>query len=774
MNDSLQKQLINDLLVESFEGLDRYDANLLALEQGQGGKETLNDIFRAIHTIKGTSGCLGLGKIEKVAHVGENLLDLLRCGSLQPNPGMISCLLRLSDTLREMLRSLEASGHEGDADYSALLDALHDHASPSAEPKIVAPPAPVAEPAGFGFFTDDPASAGPVAAQPAEACPGFGFFEPLPEPPAACAPVAPLAPAVARDATLPAPGDAPRSAAADSAIRVDVSQLDKLMNLVGELVLARNQIVQKIAGYNDTALATAAQRLNIITSELQEGVMKTRMQPIGNVWSKFPRIVRDVAHELGKQVRLEMSGKDTELDRTIIEAIKDPLIHIVRNSIDHGLESPEGRREAGKHEEGLLSLRAFHEGGQVNIEITDDGAGINLGRVKSKAVEKGLLSPDQAARLSDREALNLIFLPGFSTAAKVTNLSGRGVGMDVVKTNIEKIGGSVDLTSEAGLGTTMKIKIPLTLAIIPALVVTSAGERFAIPQVSLLELVRLEREQAEKSIEYLYGAPVYRLRGQLLPLAFLKKELRLGDAALSEEATNIVVLQADGRQFGLVVDEINDTEEIVVKPLGKHLKGITCFSGATIMGDGRVALILDVLGLAQHAHVVSETPDQTLDGKRKADEARDDRQTLLIFDVGADTRMAIPLSMVARLEEIARSKVERSGGQEVVQYRGQLLPLVPVARYVPSGEPTASRSDSETMQVIVYTEQGRSIGLVVGQISDIVQESLAVRRDSGRQGVLGSAVIQGRVTDLLDAPGVIRSFDPAFFDLNAPSETTRP
>ncbi len=776
MNDSLQKQLINDLLIESFEGLDRYDAHLLALEQGQSGTDVWNDIFRAIHTIKGTSGCLGLGKIEKVAHAGENLLDLLRSGSLQPDQGMISTLLRLSDALREMLRTLEAQGVEGSTDFSPLLTALQDHITPGpvAQPEASTP----VEPAGFGLFDDDTAdtvalkSAAPEAN---ESSGGFGFFDAPPSSYAAASGGTGSKPAANAPGTKPAATAAPsaeihRSAASDSAIRVDVSQLDKLMNLVGELVLARNQIVQKTVGYNDTSLTTAAQRLNIITSELQEGVMKTRMQPIGNVWSKFPRIVRDVAHELGKEVRLEMSGKDTELDRTIIEAIKDPLIHIVRNSIDHGLEGPEGRRQAGKPAEGLLSLRAFHEGGQVNIEIADDGAGINIVRVKNKAVEKGLLSADQALRMSDREALNLIFLPGFSTAAQVTNLSGRGVGMDVVKTNIEKIGGSVDLSSETGVGTTMKIKIPLTLAIIPALVVTAGGERFAIPQVSLLELVRVEREQAEKTIEYIYGAPVYRLRGQLLPLAFLKKELKLSESTHSEDATNIVVLQADGRQFGLIVDEINDTEEIVVKPLGKHLKGITCFSGATIMGDGRVALILDVLGLAQHANLIPEVNEQKQTSGRKQEESRDDRQTLLVFNVGTNTRMAIPLSMVARLEEIARNKVEKSAGQEVVQYRGQLLSLVPVAQFIPeaAGEVDA-QADQDTMHVIVYTEQGRSIGLVVGQISDIVEESLAVRRDSRRQGVLGSAVIQGRVTDLLDASGVIRSFDPSFFETSLPA-----
>ena len=405
------------------------------------------------------------------------------------------------------------------------------------------------------------------------------------------------------------------SAVSDSTIRVDVGLLDKLMNLVGELVLARNQVLQFTSQSADSAFLATSQRLNLITTELQGSVMKTRMQPIGNVWSKLPRVVRDLAAACGKEVRLEMEGKETELDKTIIEAIKDPLTHIVRNSVDHGIERPETRVERRKPAEGCLKMRAYHEGGQVIIEITDDGGGIDCERVKQKALQRALITPEQAARMSDHEALYLIFLPGFSTAEKVTNVSGRGVGMDVVKTNIERIGGTVDLQSQPGKGTTLKIKIPLTLAIIPALIVTSGGDRFAIPQVSLLELVRLEVEQASQQIEFIHGAPVYRLRGQLLPFAYLNRELRLNDAdddglKPSVEATTIVVLQADGHPFGLVVDEINDTEEIVVKPLGKQLKGVASFAGATIMGDGRVALILDVLGLAQRAGVVAEVRDR--------------------------------------------------------------------------------------------------------------------------------------------------------------------
>jgi two-component system chemotaxis sensor kinase CheA len=740
LNDNLQQQLIKDLLVESFDALDRFDRHMLVLEKGQSDAAILNDVFRIIHTIKGSSGCIGLNKIESVAHVGESLLSLVRDGQLPASPGLVSVLLEYSDALKAMLRCLEQTGSQGENDYSPLIKRMQALQSGS-----------------------------PAATQPAAA---FGLFEEEPQTTATPAPSAPGgAPAASGPPAKPAEGEPAgrqSGSVSDSAIRVDVNQLDKLMNLVGELVLARNQIVQHTTQAQEATMLNAAQRLNIITTELQEGVMKTRMQPIGNVWAKFPRIVRDLAHELGKQVQLVMEGNETDLDRTIIEAIKDPLTHIVRNSVDHGIEIPADRRAAGKPEHGKLVLRAFHEGGQVNIEITDDGRGIDVARVKEKAMQRGLITLEQASRMSHHEVFGLIFLPGFTTAEHVTNVSGRGVGMDVVKTNIEKIGGSVDVLSEPGRGTTLKIKIPLTLAIIPALIVTSGRERFAIPQVSLLELVRLEGEQARKGIEVLYGSPVYRLRGQLLPLAYLNKELKLdsvepaaGAGRLEDAIVNIVVLHADDRQFGLVVDEINDTEEIVVKPLGKQLKSLSCFAGATIMGDGKVALILDVLGLAQRANVVSEARERALLDKTAAAAAADERQTLLLFNAGQEGRLAIPLSMVARLEEFPRAQVERSGNQEVVQYRGQILPLIDLAKYLPSAG--AAPAASDPMQVVVYSEQGRSIGLVVGRIHDIVQQTLTVKRQTGRNGIIGSAVIQSKVTDLLDVAGIIRAADPTFY-----------
>jgi len=417
------------------------------------------------------------------------------------------------------------------------------------------------------------------------------------------------------------------------------------------------------------------QRLNLLTTELQAGVMKTRMQPIGNVWGKFPRVVRDLAVACGKQVRVEMDGKDTELDKTIAEAIRDPLTHMVRNAVDHGIETPAARLVKGKPAEGRLSLHASHEGGKVIIRIADDGGGIDPNRVRDKALRLNLITPDQAERMTDRDITNLIFLPGCSTAEQVTNFSGRGVGMDVVKTNVEKIGGTVDIDSQLGIGTTLKMKIPLTLAIIPALTITSGGDRYANPQVNLLELVRLDGENARKGVERIHGIPVYRLRGNLLPLVYLNRILKVESPAgtVDTDVVNIVVLQADDRQFGLVVDAIHDTEEIVVKPLQKQIKSIPSFAGATIMGDGKVALILDVLGLAQMGKVVSASRERGIADKSTATAAvGPDKQTLLLFSGKTGSRMAVPLSMVARLEEFPRSAIERVGNQDVVQYRDDM------------------------------------------------------------------------------------------------------
>jgi two-component system chemotaxis sensor kinase CheA len=749
MSDS---DIVKDFLQESYENLDRLDRELVGLEKDPRDKDALASVFRAIHTIKGTCGFLGFDKLEKVAHVGENLLTCLRDGQLVLNPEITTGLLSMVDAVREMLQEIESTGKDGESTYPELLQTLarlqETAANQSAPIGVTVTPAQTIAKKSIPLEkkSDNP--------------------DPLQEKSVALSQSAGPKTTSGRSRPVSAPESITRGMAAADTIRVGVNLLDKLMTLVGELVLARNQLLQVSNTSCDAGLQTVSQRMNLIATELQEEVMKTRMQPIGNIWSQFPRKVRDVALGCGKQVNIEMEGKETELDKTIIEAIKDPLTHLVRNSVDHGIELPDDRVKAGKDSAGRLILRAFHEGGQVIIEISDDGAGLNAERIRQKAIERGVITPEQAQRMSDREVFNLIFLAGFSTAQKVTNVSGRGVGMDVVKTNVEKIGGTVELQSILGKGTTVRVKIPLTLAIIPALIVTCGGDRYAIAQVSLLELVRLEDTKAATGIELVHGAPVHRLRGRLLPVIYLRRELRIGSSdgpKNEDDAINIVVLQADGRQFGLVVDAINDTEEIVVKPLRKQLKSIKTFAGASIMGDGRVALILDVVGLAQRAGVVSEIKEHADAAKAEMAESAAQKRSYLLFSGPDDAHMAVPLDTLARLEELPASQVEKTGTRWVAQYRGQILPLINLA-YALQERRTRRRSKEfeaavkvERYQVLVCNHEGHRAGLVVERIVDIVEDSAEVQYPASREGVLYSAVIQGRVTEMIDVPAILQT-----------------
>ena len=771
--------IVKEFLVESYENLDQLDKDLMALEDAPDDRSRLSSIFRTIHTIKGTSGFLAFPKLEHITHVGENLLVRLRDGALQLNAEITSGLLSMVDAVRSILGQIDSTGTEGEEAYEALVAKLGrlkngESAAPSEAPAIASEQAEIEVEQVIRELSNDVAAAvsesttkgkkaksskAKTKAASTEAAPLAAAAPPvaLPRPAVPVSedhdhdhptrvPPSAAAPAVKKESRSAENGEGGGGSAADSSVRIDVHLLDKLMNLVGELVLARNQIMQFSQGIEDAALAAASQRINLITTELQEGVMKTRMQPIRNAWSKLPRVVRDLSISCGKQVQVKMDGAETELDKTILEAIKDPLTHIVRNSVDHGIETAEVRKSNGKPAEGTLWLRAYHEGGQVNIEIADDGAGINVDRVRQKAIEKGMITAEQAAAMPDRDAIQLILLPGFSTAAKVTNVSGRGVGMDVVKTNVEKIGGTLDIHSTVGHGTTLRIKIPLTLAIVPALIVTCDEDRYCIPQVSLLELVRLEGERARKDIELMHSVPVYRLRGQLLPLVFLDEELKLRPRRTDEErrscdVVNIVVLQAEDRQFGLVVDHINDTQEIVVKPLGQHLKGLATYAGSTIMGDGTVSLILDVLGIAQQSHVLSAHGTRSLIDNSGD---RGDQNTVgiswLIVDPQDGTRAAIPLSSVSRLEEIRSESIEKTGRQQVVQYRGEIMPLVSLNDF---GQ--VEPDEHGAISLVVYNDGRRNIGVVVGRIVDIVNEADQAFTDESSE----TRIIAGRVTRIV-------------------------
>ncbi|MBM3554405.1 MAG: response regulator [Alphaproteobacteria bacterium] len=543
-------------------------------------------------------------------------------------------------------------------------------------------------------------------------------------------------------------------------MRVSVDLLENLMTMVSELVLTRNQLMQLIRNQHDSAFAVPLQRLSQVTTELQEGVMKTRMQPIGNAWAKLPRIVRDLGNELHKKIELVMIGAETELDRQVLELIKDPLTHMVRNSGDHGLEVPGERRAAGKPEIGKIVLKAYHEGGHIVILISDDGKGLPLDKIKQKILQNNLATPQQLAGMTEQQIYQYIFKAGFSTATKVTSVSGRGVGMDVVRTNIEKIGGTVELSSTPGKGSVFTIKIPLTLAIVSALIVESGGERFAIPQIGVVELVRASKD-GEQRIERIKKTPVLRLRNRLLPLISLREALGLdapGEAKAVADEAFIVVSQVGNQKFGIIVDRVFDTEEIVVKPVAPLLRDIEMFSGNTILGDGSVIMILDLNGVAA---AMGESAIRERDAKEEGEGGRrewsdGDRVALLVFRAGSKEPKAVPLALVARLEDIEVEKIEHTDGQKLVQYRGQLMPLI-------SMDPGQRAQEAGRQAVVVFTDRDHSMGLIVDEIVDIVESPLKVEIASQRSGMLGSAVIAGKATEVIDAAFLLTQANAAWF-----------
>ncbi len=715
--------IVREFLVESHENLDQLDRDLVALEAAPGERGLLGSVFRTIHTIKGTSGFLAFERLERLAHAGENLLAELRDGSRAMDGPTTDALLAVVDGVRGLLRAIEATGTEGDVAVDGAIARVQAVLATETGGRVATADVPPAA-----------SSAAPAVPTP-HAAPDR---TPRPEP----------ATAEPEEVT---------GRVSETSIRVDVDLLDALMRQVGELVLTRNQIL-RLTGVGADELARAGQRLDVIASELQEGVMKTRMQPIEHLWSKMPRMVRDLAATCGRDVGLELSGGETELDRGLLEAVKDPLTHLVRNAVDHGLEPPDERLAAGKPAKGLLSLRAYHAGGLVTIEVADDGRGIDAAKVADRAVRTGLRTAEQVATAGAAELIQMLFLPGFSTADAVTNVSGRGVGMDVVRTRIESIGGSVDVESTPGAGTVWRLRIPLTLAIMPALTVACGPERYAVPQANLLELVALDERNA---VEYVHSVPVYRLRGELLPLVSLSEAL--GRPARTDSGV-IAVVQSDDTRFGLLVDQVLDTEEIVVKALSPRLKSIGVYAGATVLGDGRVALILDVQGLARRA-LAAAASEGLLRRSAVAATAASEAAQVLVAAIGSGRRVGMPLASVTRLEQIPRDAIELVGGREVVQYRGSILPLVRLDRLL-----GAARCDvADPLQVVVHTRGGRCAGLVVEAIVDILDDERNACSDVRDAGLLGSAVLGEHVTELLDVRSAILAADPDFYD-DAPAE----
>lgn len=694
--------LLRDFLAECTENLARLDHDVVELERDPSNTDLLNSIFRTIHSIKGTCGFLDLGRLESVSHTAESVLDLLRKGTLSVSPDVVSDILRAVDVVKTILAGLERTGSEPRGDDSMVIGALETWlVSDSIRGGERLPPSTLPGVASSPTVNDDQTGA-----------------------------VARAVPDIPAEAV---------AASANSSLRINVGVLDTLMNLAGELVLTRNQLLQLSGNDEASAYNAPVQQLNRITAELQNAVMKTRMQPVSSAWSKLPRIVRDIARETGKKIELDMKGADTELDRQLVQALQDPLTHMVRNSADHGIEHPDVRRAAGKSESGTIRLNAFHEGGHVIVEIIDDGAGIDPALVRRKAVQRGLVRADLADGLNDKQVFRFLFEPGFSTVESVTHLSGRGVGMDVVRSNVVKVGGTVELQSSPGCGCTVRIQLPLTLAIIPALLVGVESELFALPQNCVVELVRVPSENTS-AFETLQGLPLYRLRESLIPVVSLRGLLGLTRKSVNT-ATTLVICQAGGSRYGVVVDEVIDTQEIVVKPVGRRVRHIPCYAGCTILGDGRIIMIMDAAGIATMSGMCSTESRAPQVQATPADDTQ--RDSILLFEGGTAGVQAVPLSQVARLEEIAADRIEVAGDRHVLQYRGSLLPIV-------AAGPGVSVSSGTSRSVIIFNQGNTSFGIAVNAIHDIVEDHLKLELAPTRPGVLGTAVIAGRATEVID------------------------
>ena len=748
--------LLREFLTETGESLDVVDVELVRFEQEPNNTKILDNIFRLVHTIKGTCGFLGLPRLEALTHAAETLMGNFRGGNKAVTGEAVTLVLATIDRIKALLDELERNQAEpegNDGDLIAQLQRMSADATVRATAPIDHPAKAVAP---------DAAPAGEIPAEAMERArrmmrvPHAGTQDDAAAPRAA-EPKSPAlrrfpAPASDKPESAPRDDDRPDSKVASQSIRVHVDTLEHLMTMVSELVLTRNQLIEIVRRHEESEFKAPLQRLSNVTAELQDGVLKTRMQPIGNAWQKLPRIVRDLSAELGKPIELEMYGADTELDRQVLDLIKDPLTHMVRNSADHGLELRAQRLAAGKPERGTIRLSACHEGGHIIIEISDDGRGLDTERIKSKVISIGLASEAEIDRMTEAQVQKFIFAPGFTTADKVTSVSGRGIGMDVVRANIDQIGGTIDVKSVAGRGTTFTIKIPLTLAIVSALIVEAAGDRFAIPQLAILELVRV-RSNSEHRIERIRDAAVLRLRNKLLPLINLKMLLKIDEPADAKtESGFIVVTQVGSQTFGIVVDRVFHTEEIVVKPMSSRLRHISMFSGTTILGDGSVILIIDPNGVVQ-AIGMGETERRAAEEDRAAEEQEEATESMLVFRAGSPNPKAVPLSLVTRLEEIDARTIETSSGRPFVQYRGQLMPLIPANDEV-------RIKTSGTQPVLVFSDDERSMGLVVDEIVDIVEDRLDIEVASEQAGLIGSAVIKGQATEIID----IAHFLPLAFE----------
>ncbi len=733
---SIPDEVMAEFLAEVEEIIESISQKLQKIENKNYDRELVDNLYRDVHSLKGSAYLFSFHKMGDIAHAMESSLEGVRNGTHLPNERLLDCLFKSLRVLEALAGKMKKK--ECDEAFAKVVPVVVKALAFAAE-KLEKVEVPV---------TEEPALTEAMVNELADLIEeGEALKEETPK----------IEEAVM---SIPAQTSVVKEKETEglSSIRVPVALLDNLMTLMGEMVLVRNQVLQYSNRTEDLEFSSMSKRLNVVTSEIQEEMMKTRMQPIGNVLEKFNRVVRDLSHDLKKNINLVIQGAETELDKSLLEAVKDPLTHIVRNSCDHGIELPEVRKQCGKNDTGTIIIKSYHEGGQVVIEITDDGKGLHKDQLIKKAIEKGIINQAQAAGLTDKEAYDLIFAPGFSTAAQITNVSGRGVGMDVVRTNIEKIGGTVELSGKAGAGTSIKIKIPLTLAIVPALIVKCGKGTFAIPQVKIEELVRVDPE-SENKIEMLHGAPVFRLRGDILPLVDLNNVLGLQDGTESykDKVSNIAILNAETFSFGVIVDEIQDTVDIVVKPLNRLLKSLQVYAGATILGDGSISLIFDVVGISKLAQL-GQAKDKAAKVEEDKQRKLNDMQELLLISLNSPTKHALALNYVQRLEEFEEKEIEYSGDQRAIRYRGNILPLVSVNEQLGY---ELNRERKETVAVVVIERAGKLFGVEVNEILDTFSTSIELKEPIKKHhGIFGNINTDEELIVVIDPYEVIsRAFD---------------
>ncbi|HEY1736792.1 MAG TPA: chemotaxis protein CheW, partial [Methylovirgula sp.] len=707
-------ELLNDFLIETNEHIDAAGELLVAFEREPANKATIGKIFRLLHTIKGTCGFLGLSRLEHLAHVSEALIGRLRDGAAA-TPETVSAILASVDRVKFILNALERTAKEPEGDDHDLIDVMQLRIA-------TLPPAP-----SMSALEEFAPIENKIAVQDGST------------------------PKVVEVAGAPAAANGTNR---PETIRVAVGALERIMLLVSELVLTRNQLLELTRYQEDAVVKQPLQRLSGLTSDLQDAVMRARMQPVGRLFTSLPRLMRELSVELKKKLRLVTEGADTELDRQLIEFIRDPLTHLLRNCADHGIEPPELRLARGKPEEGTITVTATHEAGYITIDVSDDGRGLDVERIRQKAIAGGLVSAPEAQQMSDDEICRFIFAPSFSTASVVTSISGRGVGMDVVRDNIESIGGSVSITTTPGKGTRFSLKIPLTLAIAPALIVSACGHHFALPQHSVVEAVGIDAESSH-ALEMVQGSLVLRLRDEVIPVVDLKDVLEISDSPTETSGELVIVMRVNSRAFGVIVDRVTDVQEIVVKPLGASLTHLRVFSGHTILGDGSVVLILDPTGIAHHLGF-ERSNEYAAGHAQEIFEPGESNTRFVLFRAGPGVPKGLPLSLIARIESVAASSIRKSDGNYVMQHQGQLMPLIPLY-------PVDQATLQSVSPVLVLGIGGESMGLLVEEILDVIESTIDIQISGASASIIGTAEIRNEVVEILDATYFMRMARPHAF-----------